>query len=181
MARRKTTAYNASLELVRRFSGEQGTLSEIFATDAKGVRKRKCYAVELPWKNNEKRVSCIPDGSYPLIFKKSGRFYNRYKAKFKHQFILEIGRVPDGRYAILMHIANYPLSELLGCVAPCRSFKTDTVDPDDKEARRQLMGTSSAPMFDMLMKWCQKHRPSHIVVSNLDDAMRGWIGKSVAN
>ena len=23
-----------------------------------------CYTIELPWKNNEKRVSCIPVGKY---------------------------------------------------------------------------------------------------------------------
>ena len=69
--------------------------------------KMLCNTIELPWKNNQKRVSCIPEGKY--ILKK------RYSKKFKWH--IEITDVKD-RSAILFHPANNALKELNGCVAP---------------------------------------------------------------
>jgi hypothetical protein len=66
-----------------------------------------CNTIELPWKNNEKKVSCIPEGKY--LLKK------RYTAKFKWH--IEIMNVPN-RGAILFHPANNALTELNGCIAP---------------------------------------------------------------
>jgi len=66
-----------------------------------------CYTIELPWLNNEKGVSCIPEGEY-LIRK-------RYSPK--HHWHLEIVGVPN-RKTILFHPANDALTELRGCIAP---------------------------------------------------------------
>jgi hypothetical protein len=66
-----------------------------------------CNTIELPWKNNEKMISCIPEGKY--LLKK------RYSAKFKWH--IEITNVPS-RGAILFHPANNALKELNGCIAP---------------------------------------------------------------
>ena len=66
-----------------------------------------CFTIELPWKNNEKRVSCIPEGKY-LIRK-------RFSQKF--QWHLEIEGV-ENRSLILFHPANNALKELNGCIAP---------------------------------------------------------------
>jgi len=66
-----------------------------------------CYTIELPWKNNEKRVSCIPEGKYFIR--------KRYSQKF--QWHLEITGVTN-RNLILFHPANYALKELNGCIAP---------------------------------------------------------------
>ncbi|CAM2920919.1 DUF5675 domain-containing protein [Flavobacterium psychrophilum] len=65
------------------------------------------YTIELPWRNNEKRVSCIPEGKY--FIKK------RYSKKF--QWHLEIINVKN-RSLILFHPANNALQELNGCIAP---------------------------------------------------------------
>ena len=65
------------------------------------------YTIELPWKKNEKRVSCIPEGKY--FIKK------RYSNKFKwHLEIVDV----SNRSLILFHPANYALNELNGCIAP---------------------------------------------------------------
>lgn len=69
--------------------------------------KMFCNTIELPWKNNQKRVSCIPEGKY--ILKK------RYSKKFAWH--IEITDVKD-RSAILFHPANNALKELNGCIAP---------------------------------------------------------------
>ena len=66
-----------------------------------------CNTIELPWKNNQKRVSCIPEGRY--ILKK------RYSNKF--DWHIEITDVKD-RSGIFFHPANNALKELNGCIAP---------------------------------------------------------------
>ncbi|GAB3721034.1 DUF5675 family protein [Flavobacterium koreense] len=63
--------------------------------------------IELPWKMNETKVSCIPEGKY--FIKK------RYSRKF--QWHLEVIDVKD-RSLILFHPANNALKELNGCIAP---------------------------------------------------------------
>jgi hypothetical protein len=66
-----------------------------------------CKTIELPWKNNEKRVSCIPEGRYFIR--------KRYSQKFKWH--LEVVDVQNRSY-ILFHPANNALKELNGCIAP---------------------------------------------------------------
>ncbi|MBC7410134.1 MAG: hypothetical protein H7339_17260 [Arcicella sp.] len=66
-----------------------------------------CWTIELPWKGNERRVSCIPEGEYFLN--------KRYSQKF--QWHLEVIDVKN-RKLILFHPANNALRELNGCIAP---------------------------------------------------------------
>ena len=66
-----------------------------------------CNTIELPWKKNEKRVSCIPEGKYFIR--------KRYSQKFKWH--LEVVDVKN-RSFILFHPANNALKELYGCIAP---------------------------------------------------------------
>ena len=65
------------------------------------------YTIELPWKRNETKVSCIPEGKYFIR--------KRYSLKFKWH--LEIYNVSN-RSLILFHPANNALTELNGCIAP---------------------------------------------------------------
>lgn len=66
-----------------------------------------CNTIELPWKNNETRVSCIPEGKY--FIKK------RYSQKFQWHLVIEN---IQNRSLILFHPANNALQELNGCIAP---------------------------------------------------------------
>ena len=66
-----------------------------------------CHTIELPWLQNKRQVSCIPEGSYKLR--------KRYNAKFKWHLVLETVKGRDG---ILIHPANDAKKELLGCIAP---------------------------------------------------------------
>jgi hypothetical protein len=66
-----------------------------------------CNTIELPWRNNEIRVSCIPEGEYFIE--------KRYSMKFKwHLHVLGV----EKRSFILFHPANNALKELNGCIAP---------------------------------------------------------------
>jgi len=70
-----------------------------------------CNTIELPWKNNETKVSCIPEGKYFIR--------KRYSRKF--QWHLELIDVKN-RSLILFHPANNALKELNGCIAPVRKI-----------------------------------------------------------
>src|SRR3990167_10818403 len=66
----------------------------------------ECKVLELPWKGNQKQVSCIPPGKYPL----------RKISSPSHGLCFEVIGVPN-RTNIQVHSANF-YSDLLGCIAP---------------------------------------------------------------
>ncbi len=66
-----------------------------------------CYTIELPWLNNQRQISCIPEGSYELV--------KRYSPKFGWHLHLQGVK---GRDMILIHPANNAIIELRGCIAP---------------------------------------------------------------
>ncbi len=66
-----------------------------------------CHTIELAWRDNQRQISCIPEGTYRL-----------YRGDFpKHGDQLALHDVP-GRDGILIHPANHALRELRGCIAP---------------------------------------------------------------
>lgn len=89
------------LELQRTYY-PNGTNGELFLNGNK-----ICATIELPWKNNQSQVSCIPEGEYVLE--------KRYSSKFGWH--LQVMDVPE-RKLILIHPANNALKELKGCIAP---------------------------------------------------------------
>ncbi len=90
-----------NLELLREYFPD-GTNGKLFF---KG--EKICYTIELPWKNNQRRVSCIPEGKYKIR--------KRFSKKFGWH--LELMNVKN-RDLILIHPANDALKELNGCIAP---------------------------------------------------------------
>lgn len=88
-----------------------------------------CHTIELPWKHNERMVSCIPAGTYAMV--------KRYSPKFSWH--LHLTDVP-GRELILLHPANNALAELKGCIAPVSVL----TGPG--------LGTMSRPAFQTLMQ-----------------------------
>lgn len=71
-----------------------------------------CKTMELPWKNNERSISCIPEGSYKVIKQppKEDRPYPYF-------------RLPNvaGRSGILIHRISY-VSGLKGCIGVGMEF-----------------------------------------------------------
>ncbi|MBN4083016.1 hypothetical protein JYT50_01375 [bacterium AH-315-A23] len=65
------------------------------------------FTIELPWLNNARTISCIPEGVYQLKA--------RYSEKFKYHLQLQNVK---GRSLILLHPANDARKELEGCIAP---------------------------------------------------------------
>jgi hypothetical protein len=89
------------LELIRTYH-PKGINGEIFHN-----KVRICYSIELPWLNNQRRISCIPEGRYELI--------KRYSLRFGWHLL--VNNVPKRDY-ILIHAYNDALKESKGCIAP---------------------------------------------------------------
>ncbi|WP_299671408.1 DUF5675 family protein [uncultured Polaribacter sp.] len=81
---------------------KEGTNGTLFNSD-----RFLCYTIELPWNDNKRNISCIPEGIYEVE--------PRFSKRFKHHLIL---KAVKGRSFILFHPANDALKELQGCIAP---------------------------------------------------------------
>jgi hypothetical protein len=89
--------------------------------------------LELPWKNNESKVSCIPKGKY-LVSKRTSDKYGLH---------FHIQNVP-GRSFILIHHGNY-YTDILGCILLGKGLKDINGDgqldvTSSKAAMKELLG-----------------------------------------
>ena len=119
------------LELIRTYF-PNGTNGEIFL---KGIKL--CYAIELPWLNNQNRISCIPEGTYGMM--------KRYSPK--HGWHLILMNVPK-RQLILIHAANDAVKELKGCIAPVSLLTAEGKGINSRSALAKF----NAPVFAALKK-----------------------------
>lgn len=73
------------------------------------------FTAECPWKDNQRFVSCIPDGAYTVSQHQSPKFGWCYAITGRRVTLHDEG---DGsRFACLFHAANWP-HQLNGCIAP---------------------------------------------------------------
>lgn len=87
-----------------------------------------CYTIELPWLQNQRMISCIPEGRYKLVERYSDR----------HQLHLMVKGVPD-RTLILIHRANNAALQLKGCIAPVSELTAPGKGKASARAFNQLM------------------------------------------
>lgn len=88
----------------------------------------QCYTIELPWKDNQPQVSCIPEGRYELK--------KRYSPRFgQHLWVMGVA----GRALILIHPANDALKELRGCIAPVSYLSGPGKGQESKKAFGRLL------------------------------------------
>jgi hypothetical protein len=97
---KSATIPSMELTLKRTYFGDNGTYGFL----AIGEKAPTFVTLELPWKNNERQISCIPEGTYTLR-----RFISR-----KFGRVWEVTSVPN-RTAILIHVGNF-LSDIQGCI-----------------------------------------------------------------
>lgn len=71
------------------------------------------YSLELPWKNNEKNVSCVPPGVYQLIPYTSHKHDSTW---YLQNADLDVGGDGAHRSFCEIHSANWA-SQLEGCIA----------------------------------------------------------------
>ncbi len=108
----------------------RGTNGVLYAV---GVEDPICYTIELPWKHNQPRISCIPEGRYRVVQRSSLRLG-------KH---LHLTDVPE-RSLILIHPANNALQEIKGCIAPVTKLSGEGVGCFSKKAFEKLMHIAEA-------------------------------------
>ncbi|KIC94647.1 DUF5675 family protein [Flavihumibacter solisilvae] len=114
------------LQLEREYLTE-GTNGLLWADD-----RILCYTIELPWRNNIRMRSCIPEGRYQLV--------RRYSER--HKTHLLVRDVPS-RTLILIHPATYAEKELRGCIAPVSKLNGPGRGQGSIKAFAQLMGLVS--------------------------------------
>lgn len=68
--------------------------------------------LELPWRDNERNVSCIPEGEY--LVKK---MHPTSKRKYQYFWVQDV----PGRDSILFHPGNYT-HQIRGCILPGEEF-----------------------------------------------------------
>lgn len=104
------------------------TTGVFVAHSSEGKILLSCNFLELPWQDNQRNVSCIPEGEYIVEQRESKRFGLHYHVK----------DVP-GRSGILQHPGNYT-HQIQGCQLPGQRL-TDLNDdgiPDIIETRLTL-------------------------------------------
>lgn len=95
-----------------------------------------CKTIELPWRNNEPQVSCIPEGKYPVKMRWSKKFG-------QHMSLEEV----EGRSGILIHPANNALKELRGCIAPVMECTGDGRGRESRRAFQKLRNILGANLI----------------------------------
>lgn len=81
------------------------TLGILTIYDDNNFPKWECRTLELPDKDNQSRISCIPECTYTVVKRNSAKYGDHFHIK----------DVPNRSY-ILVHNANYK-RQLLGCIA----------------------------------------------------------------
>lgn len=108
--------------VLRRTYGEQGTNGTIYFNG-----EQICHTIELPWRNNLQRLSCIPEGCYKLEKRK----YTKHGEQIGIPAVL-------GREAILIHAANNAMKQLMGCIAPVTSLTGEGTGAESGKALGKL-------------------------------------------
>lgn len=91
--------------ITRFYHNDKKTLGDLFLYEENRILLM-LKTLELPWRENKSRISCIPDGFYQLKVHSSPKF----------GWCLWVQDVP-GRSEILIHNGNYT-RQILGCILP---------------------------------------------------------------
>lgn len=120
------------LLLNRYMQDDTQTIGNLFLLDNSNNMLARWDSLELPWKENQRRVSCIPVGSYKCKKHRSPKF----------GWSLWLQDVPN-RSEILIHQGNY-YTDILGCILIGKDLKDINADGHQdvtrsKVAMRELM------------------------------------------
>jgi len=126
---------------IERIYKEEQTEGSIYVFNERNGIDFSCWTLELPYRDNQRNISCIKEGVYPCIKHHSPRFGNTI-------WIQEV----ENRSEILIHPSNYVgslnpktnMPDLLGCIAPGLRFGDITGDGvpeilDSKKALKELL------------------------------------------
>ena len=135
--------------VIRDYMDNEQTLGRLYVRDEQGCIIFQCESLERAYKDNKKRVSSIPEGTYPLMLEWSNRF---------KKDLWEIYNVPN-RSECKIHSANYWF-QLNGCIAL-------GINRKDINNDGYADVTSSRKAMAEFHKAMQGERVSSIKVSNI--------------
>lgn len=92
--------------LIRNISEDRQELGNLYVYDQDGKELFSCKSLERAWKDNQRNISCVPAGAYPIVYEWSPRF---------QMYLWELYDVP-GRSECKIHASNY-WHQLNGCIA----------------------------------------------------------------
>lgn len=102
-----------TFRIIRQPSAEVGTRGVL--VDSAG--NHLCFTLELPWKNNERNVSCIPKGTYGVVPHNGTKYKNVWR-------LLDV----PNRAGILIHTGNTK-ADIQGCIlVGMREYKDGVLD-----------------------------------------------------
>ncbi len=103
-----------NLLLIRDTFSEKSTIGELFLNG-----ERICDTLENPYINNERNISCIPEGVYPVRLRLPRESATR---DYLHLLVQEV----PNRDFILVHRGNFP-SQTQGCLLVGLGTEQDVV------------------------------------------------------
>ena len=103
-----------NLLLIRDTFSKESTIGELFLNG-----ERICDTLENPWQDNQRNISCIPEGVYPVRLRLPRESGTR---DYLHLLVQEV----PNRDFILVHRGNFP-SQTQGCLLVGLGTEQDVV------------------------------------------------------
>jgi len=116
------------------------------------VEELSVVTLELPWRDNQRSISCVPEGTYPLRKRASNVVSRSTGGDYGEGW--EVCDVP-GRDWIMIHVGNW-LRDTNGCVLPGRRLGW---------SNQGAMVRSSRAAFDELMEVLDRRDQWQIEIS----------------
>ena len=104
-----------NLLIIRDTFTEKSTIGELFING-----ERFCDTLENPWLDNQRNISCIPEGEYPVRLRLARESATR---EYLHLLVQD---VPNRDY-ILFHRGNFP-KDTSGCILVGQGTQQDVVN-----------------------------------------------------
>ena len=104
-----------NLLLIRDTFSKDSTIGELFING-----ERFCDTLENPWLDNQRNISCIPEGEYPVRLRLARESATR---EYLHLLVQD---VPNRDY-ILFHRGNFP-KDTSGCILVGQGTQQDVVN-----------------------------------------------------
>jgi len=111
--------------------------------------------VERPWLDNQKGISCIPEGEYRLNYRVSPVVERSSGGEFTKGY--EVANVPN-RTFIMFHVGNWPLIDSDGCILVGKNHSFSKNQPTVERSR---LG------FREFMKLMEEEKIDKIIIKSL--------------
>ena len=112
---KSTEVKGVNLLLIRDEFTDKSTLGKLFLNG-----EMFCQTLELPYLDNQRSISCIPEGEYKVRLRTAKESSSR---DYLHLLVQDV----KGRSYILVHIGNFP-RDTKGCILVGQSRQQDRVN-----------------------------------------------------